>query len=223
MNGLINKPENLNVIAYKTIKKAILKKELQPGSRLVDSQLAEHFGISRTPVRDAMRLLLLEGLIENKGEKGYCVFNASEIDINEIFDIRLMIDKHVVEAIITNYLVNNYDYYIKKIDEIIDVLTTCTNYTGTDFIKYDEKFHGMLVAMTNNSRLTRIYDEITNQTRMFREFTAYDQKRVKRVVSEHKKIAHAIKSCDLRLAFKMIDNHVQTSRRYAFDDMKKAK
>lgn len=216
----ISKPENLNEIAYRVIKEAILKKKLEPGSRLVDSQLAEQFGISRTPVRDAIRLLLLEGLVENRGDKGYYVFRASETDINEIFDMRLMIDKYVINKIITEYLANNYDHYIKKIDEIIDSVRVGSEYVETEFIKYDEQFHSALISMTCNSRLIRIYEELTNQTRMFREFTAYNDSRVKAVVTEHKNIAKAIKACDLNCALEMVDTHIRTSREYAFADMR---
>lgn len=220
MESVINKPDSLNVIAYRIIKEAILKKKLQPGSRLVDSQLAEQFGISRTPVRDAIRLLLLEGLVENREDKGYYVFSASETDINEIFDIRLMIDRYVIKKIITEYLVNDYERYIKRIDDIIDSIMAGANYTGTEFIKYDEQFHSMLISMTCNSRLIRIYDELSNQTRMFREFTAYDNTRVKAVVEEHHRIAQAVKECDLERALEMVDAHIRTSRESAFADMR---
>lgn len=223
MHSVINKPDSLNMIAYKTIKEAILKKkELQPGSRLVDSQLAEKFGISRTPVRDAIRLLLLEGLVENRGDKGYYVFSASETDINEIFDMRLMIDKFTIQKIITERFTTNYDQCMKTINDLLNNTMIAANYTETEFIKYDEQFHGALVSMINNSRLKRTYDELSNQTRLFREFTAYNNDRVGVVVEEHRRMLQAIKSRDLNSALEMVDNHIRTSRECAILDMKSA-
>ena len=86
---MILKIDTLNQQAYDILKEKILNKELLPGTRLVDSQLAEDFGISRTPLRDAIRKLAEEGfVVSSPTKKGYYVYQPSAKDINEIFELR---------------------------------------------------------------------------------------------------------------------------------------
>ena len=79
--------DNLNKKAYDAIKMDIVERRLIAGTRLVDSKLAEQYGISRTPIRDALMRLTEEGLVENTG-KGYYVYMPSADDIRELFELR---------------------------------------------------------------------------------------------------------------------------------------
>lgn len=220
MDISVIKSKSLNQQAYERIKRAIVQNELLPGTRIVDSQLAEMFGISRTPVRDAMLRLRREGLIENKGSKGYYVFDASERDVNEIYDIRIMIDKEVITRIINDLLANNYDDYMAEIDKVISYVEQSSKKTGVDFIKVDEAFHDSLVMLINNSRLIKLYQDIRNQTRVFRQITSYNEQRVKRALDAHRRMLLAIKEMNLDLALKIATEHVELSRKDALEDIK---
>lgn len=99
------KVDMLNQQAYDILKEKIIKKELLPGTRLVDSQLAEDFGISRTPLRDAIRKLAEEGFVVNHPmKKGYYVYQPSAKDINEIFEMRLILDLAAATKLIREIL-----------------------------------------------------------------------------------------------------------------------
>ena len=82
------------------IKKRIISREFAPGQRLVDSQLATIFQISRTPIRDAMRRLTKEGLLTNTSSRGFYVFAPTLKDIDEIFSISGMIETEAAARII---------------------------------------------------------------------------------------------------------------------------
>lgn len=80
MDSVILESVNLNDLAYEEIKKRIISREFAPGQRLVDSQLATIFQISRTPIRDAMRRLTKEGLLTNTSSRGFmCLRRRSKI------------------------------------------------------------------------------------------------------------------------------------------------
>jgi DNA-binding GntR family transcriptional regulator len=211
--------ESLNQKAYELIKEAIIQNELLPGSRIVDSQIAEKFGISRTPVRDAIQMLMREGLIENKGKKGYYVFNASAKDINEIYDIRLIIDKEAINKIITVLLPDNAEYYKTEIDKIYSSIGKKDKITGIDFIKDDEIFHDKVISLAGNARLLKIYGDIRNQTRVFRQITSYNEQRVKRAINSHREMVSAMKEGNLDLALKVAIEHVELSKEDALKDI----
>lgn len=219
MGNILVKAE-LNQQAYEKIKQGILQNELPSGTRIVDSKIAEMYGISRTPVRDAIKMLTNEGLIETTDKKGYYVVSISPKDINEIFDIRLMIDKEVITKIITAMLPNNYEYYTGKIDEICATLEKNNNRNGQMFIKQDEKFHDSIIAMTNNAKLIKIYSALRNQTKVFRHLTSFSEERIQQALTFHKKMINAIKDMDLDQAIVATIKHVELSRRDALEDIR---
>ena len=100
MDSVILESVNLNDLAYEEIKKRIISREFAPGQRLVDSQLATIFQISRTPIRDAMRRLTKEGLLTNTSSRGFYVFAPTLKDIDEIFSISGMIETEAAARII---------------------------------------------------------------------------------------------------------------------------
>ncbi|HZK53867.1 MAG TPA: GntR family transcriptional regulator [Desulfosporosinus sp.] len=210
--------ENLNAKAYEEIKSLIISKKLEPGARLVDSQLAEQYGISRTPIRDAIRKLTEDGLVVKSKTKGYNVFQATRQDIIEIFELRLMMDKEIITKLITEMVPDNIDYYIPKLKEIDDYLNESNDSIDPDFIKIDENFHDSLIAFSNNSRLISFYKENRDQTKAFRRVTFTSEERKKSVLESHKKILNGIINLDLNGAIGAVTEHIIISRRNALVD-----
>ena len=81
----------LRDVVFNTLRKAILKGELKPGERLMEIALAERLGVSRTPVREAMRKLELEGLVVMIPRRGAQVANITEKDLNDVLEVRIYI------------------------------------------------------------------------------------------------------------------------------------
>lgn len=210
--------ENLNTKAYEEIKSLIISKKLEPGARLVDSQLAEQYGISRTPIRDAIRKLTEDGLVVKSKTKGYNVFQATRQDIIEIFELRLMMDKEIITKLITEMVPDNVDYYIPKLKKIDDYLNESNDSIDPDFIKIDENFHDSLIAFSNNSRLISFYKENRDQTKAFRRVTFNSEERKKSVFESHKKILNGIINLDLDGAIVAVTEHIIISRRNALVD-----
>lgn len=210
--------------AYEIIKSKILNGEIPQGSRLVDSQLAERFGISRTPMRDAIRKLHEEGLVVNSGARGYFVFKPTVKDITEIFEIRLLIDIAAATKLIENVLPNDpearkvfEEYYVFFEDE------NNSEHYKDNFVKSDEDFHGNMIRMMNNDRLYSMYCEIRNQTRVFRQITSGDDDRRSTAFRTHGKICKALLDLDLRSAVDLITKHIEYSKNSALCDFEDSK
>lgn len=206
---------NLNSQVYEILKNKILSKELKPGTRLVDSQIAHEFGISRTPIRDAIRNLAEDGLVVAVGKKGYAVFQPSVTDINEIFELRSILDIAAVTKLITEILPDNKEV-MTRLEQ--DYLEYGKNNNGQDFIRSDEDFHDMLIHACGNSRLTNIYTELRTQTRFFRSKTSVDKARKEKAILNHQQILNGLKALDLEAAISAVKQHVETSRRDAIND-----
>ena len=203
--------ENLNKKAYDAIKLDILERRLPAGTKLVDSKLAEQYGISRTPIRDALMKLAEEGLVA-KATKGYSVFMPSADDIRELFELRLMIDLYTAKTIIEDILPKN--------PEIKNIIDEAYHHDPSEdtFVKGDEEFHDALVAITGNTRLVNFYTGIRNQMRAFRSLTARNHARMSQANNYHGKIHQAIVSRDLPGAEVAIRLHTQLSMEDALRD-----
>ena len=93
------KRENTENIVYEGIVSLIMNGKIQPGSRLVEQQIADELHVSRTPVRNAMRTLASEGLIEEAGHGGYSLFSLSRKDVRELYRVKSILEPQIaVEA-----------------------------------------------------------------------------------------------------------------------------
>ena len=206
--------DNLNKKAYDAIKMDILERRVSAGTRLVDSKLAEKYGISRTPIRDALMRLTEEGLVENTG-KGYYVYMPSADDIRELFELRLMMDLYSARVIIEQRLLLNPDNRRR-----IDLSCDCPDGKIQDnsFVAADERFHGEMMALTGNSRLMNYYNSIRNQMRAFRSVTARSEERMNQAKNDHMLIYQAIVLGDLAAAEEAIRKHTRQSMADALRD-----
>lgn len=206
--------DNLNKKAYDAIKLDIVERRLSAGTRLVDSKLAEKYGISRTPIRDALMRLTEEGLVENTG-KGYYVYMPSADDIRELFELRLMMDLYSASVIIEQRLLLNPDNRRR-----IDLACNCPDgkISENSFVASDERFHGEMMALTGNNRLINFYESIRNQMRAFRNVTARSAERMKQASNDHMLIYQAIVLGDLHAAEEAIRKHTRQSMADALRD-----
>ena len=212
---MILKIDTLNQQAYDILKEKILNKELLPGTRLVDSQLAENFGISRTPLRDAIRKLAEEGfVVSNPTKKGYYVYQPSAKDINEIFELRQILDIAAATKVIREILPADPTAF-----EQLHQVYQAENEMATDsFVQHDEDFHDAVIRLCGNARMQAIYTDLRHQTRAFRSVTSRSSQRISKAKSYHEKIYHGFEARDLDATIDAIRKHVEYSREDALAD-----
>ena len=196
--------QTLNDQAYTLLKEKILSNEIGPGTRLVDSQLAEDFGVSRTPARDAIRKLAEEGLvITEPGKKGYFVYKPTVQDINEVYEMRQIIDLAAVEKLILEILPRN--------PGAIEHLKDCCRTSDCDialFLKCDEEFHQAMVELCQNSRMTETYRQLGAYMHAFRSKTSQDLRRKEKAAVHHQQILEGLQALDLDRTKKLIRDHI---------------
>lgn len=208
------KSDMLNAQVYNWIKREILRGRIQPGVRLVDSQLAEYFGISRTPVRDAIFMLAREGLVENKGKRGFYVLEADARAIDELYEFRLIIETQAAASILARMEAG--EDFTERFAQI--EAQTAQLLKKGDTIGADECFHDSLVALMDNRRICKVYEEMRNQLRVFRQMTSEVDARVQSGIWFHEQILEALRLQNAARADRLIRDHIEKGRQEAHED-----
>jgi len=200
--------EPLNEKAYRRLKQAIIQNEIKPGARIYESHLATMFGISRTPVREAINQLISEGLIVNKGKGVNVVLEVSAKDVNELYDLRLIIEKHTIDYIASHYSRINDEPLILILDDLDENMPDYVN----QFMKIDEAFHEALVGLVGNDRLLKIYKDLIDQSKVFRKVQAYRRDKVRNAMDVHRRLLSALKDRSYDKAISLITQHIELGR-----------
>jgi len=198
----------LRELVFESLREAIIAGQLRPGERMMEIQLAEEMGVSRTPVREAIRKLELEGLVVMIPRKGAYVAGLSLKDIADVFEIRRALEGLAAELAadrITEEELENLERYLVIISEQIE---------SSDLEKVvatDTDFHTMLYRASRNNRLTQIINNLREQIQWFRTTSLSYPGRMKVALEEHRKIVEAIASRDGELSRKIAMEHIENA------------
>mgnify|MGYP001404352223 CR=1 FL=1 len=196
----------LREIVYEELKMQILKGQIVPGTRMMEVEMAEEMGVSRTPIREAIRKLEKEGLVTIEPRRGAYASQISAKDMVDILEVR-----QNMEGLAAYYaaLRMNEDQK-KKLKEISENYNHAVD-TGitSDMIKYDTAFHHLIVESSGNNVLVHMVEQLQELVLRFRYLYYDDFRRAEKMPSEHKAIADAICSGDREAARDAADIHIQ--------------
>lgn len=198
----------LGEIVYESLRDAIVNQVLKPGERLMETDLADEMGVSRTPVREAIRRLELENYVVMIPRKGAYVAGLSIKDINDVFEIR-----GALESLAAGLAAQRAtDEDIKEMELNLEMETS--HFETSDLIKTieeDTKFHDLIFNASKNSRLLGMVKELREQVQRFRTTTLAVPGRMKFALDEHKAIVEAIANRDIEAAQKAASEHIQSA------------
>ena len=195
----------LRDVVFNTLRRAILKGELEPGERLMEIALANKLGVSRTPIREAIRKLELEGLVVMIPRKGAEVARITEKDLRDVLEVRTSLEKLAIELAcdrVTEDDINDLKLACKDFEEsfIKDDLTTIA--------EKDVAFHDIIFRATKNARLIQILNNLREQMYRYRLEYLKDTQSHNRLVEEHQKIVDAIIDKNKEEAVRLIQEHI---------------
>ena len=175
---------------YNRLKEQIIKRERKHGERINAPDVAEQFGVSRSPVVKALERLEQEGLIEIFPNSGRFVRIPQEKDLVEIGQVRVAFEKLALELalsadkdLLIQTLLENEANYQRKIDQ--------AGYTSeADWFEYDRKFHEIIADSASNSALKRVRDVIQSQVELFRAH--FSPETAEQAHQDHKAILEAL-------------------------------
>ena len=199
----------LRDVVFNTLRQAILRGELKPGERLMEIALSQRLGVSRTPVREAIRMLEQEGLVIMIPRKGAQVAEISEKDLKDVLEVRLGLEELAVRIAcqrITEEELEELEQAVKEFEEAmkednLGVLAAA-----------DVKVHEVIYGSTHNKRLVQIISNIREQMYRYRVEYLKDEDTRNLLVKEHKEIYAAIKNRDVKSAKEISYQHIENQR-----------
>ena len=201
----------LRDVVFNTLREAILKGELKPGERLMELQLAAKLGVSRTPIREAIRMLEQEGLAVTIPRKGAEVAKMTEKDMEDVLQIREALDE--LAAKIACEQISE-----EQLEELVATMHEFEESTKTDNVKKiaeaDVKFHDIIYQSTGNPKLVNMVNNLREQMYRYRVEYLKREEAHPQLIAEHAEIIEYISKGEKKAATdvmcKHIDNQVTT-------------
>ena len=195
----------LRDVVFNTLREAILRGDLVPGERLMELQLASKLGVSRTPIREAIRMLEQEGLAITIPRKGASVAGMTEKDMQDVLEIREALDELAVRIACEKIT----DEQLKRLVDAKDLFETSTR-TGDvkKIAEADVSFHDVIYEATGNPKLESMLNNLREQVYRYRVEYIKDPKNYPVLIREHEAILLALKERNVKKAEIAMHEHV---------------
>lgn len=208
----------LREVIFNTLREAIIIGELKPGERLMEVQLAEKMGVSRTPVREAIRKLELEGLVHMMARRGAQVADLSMKDIMDVLEVRASLDG-LATALATTRITADELKELNHVSQQFVQFVEKENLQGA--IKKDVEFHEIIYRSARNDKLIQIAINLREQIQRFRVIYLKDFTNAKDIIKEHNDIYQAIQRRDTQLAQALAQKHISRQEESIINSLKK--
>jgi DNA-binding GntR family transcriptional regulator len=194
-------------MAYEALRDAIAAHRFLPGERLMETELATEMGISRTPVREAMRRLEVDGYVVITPRKGSYVAGISMKDIADVFEIRTVLETLAAQKA----AVRATDEDIRELKRTAEDMSRWKTHEFMEIIGADVQFHSLLYNASKNHRLIHLVQDLRGQIHRFRSNTLSAPERFQFAAEEHRKVVEAIERRDPKGAGQAIRIHMENA------------
>ena len=193
----------------RALEAALVAGELKPGELYSAPLLGERFGVSATPVREAMLALVKDGFVIAERNRGFRVIEMSERDLDEISQIRLMLEVPATVEVVKIISPGVLD----RLDEIADeIVEAAARGDLIDYLDADRRFHVELISQLGNGRLTELVDRLRRQTRLFGLDALAVTGRLVASAEEHHELVQAMRARDTAGTKRLINSHIKHIR-----------
>ncbi|MEL7606323.1 GntR family transcriptional regulator [Sedimentibacter saalensis] len=209
MDNEVIKLPTIKEQVYKIIKDKIIAGEIKPGEWLQESKLAKILNVSRSPVREALKELVGEGLLENIPNKGVFVKILSKKDIYNIFEFREVMEKFAIEKSVEVATEEDFE----MLDKIYAKLKK--KYDKNDvkeYCKLDAELHNMLFTISRNEIISNMVNNVNPLLQPFRTISLSRDGRFKESLEEHRGLVEGIKERNFEKAWKYNNIHLKLAR-----------
>lgn len=201
-----NRP--LRDVVYESLRRTLIEGKVPVGERFVEKEYSQRLNISRTPVREALKQLESEDLVEYIPRVGVVVKRIFKEDVIEIYKIRLSLEVLVVNTAMECITQEEID----KISNLLDYTEKVNNEGNLEeVIQLFGEFNSIIYKSSKMKRLPAMISNLNNYLQRFRNISIEDDNRREKALSEHRLILNAIISKDKELAERIIKTHLEDS------------
>lgn len=206
----IDKPASLSEIAYNTLRESILTFKLVPGIIYNEMAVAGDLGLSRTPVREALLRLSVQGLVKFLPRKGFELIRYTRQDVEEIFELRDLIERAVIRKMTEKITAAE----IAKLEAELSVQRKAAEANDSyAFMDSDRIFHNLICHYANNSRIISIAEHFQDLCHLMGTQSLTANGRMENSISEHEAIVEAIKCKDPEKSSRFMGIHLEKIRK----------
>lgn len=211
MNFDLENHRPLREIVYEELKRRIMTGKITPHTRMMEVDLAEDMGVSRTPVREAIRKLEKEGLVTIEPRKGAYASDISTEDMVNVLTVR-----EELEALAAGIAASRITgEQISRMEHLTDLYAQAIEANDTAaIIDYDEQFHQAIVSVTDNRTLIQFVANLQELVLRFRYLYYEDFSRYRNMPEEHHHIIDALKSGDEKRASEVVREHIHSLKSF---------
>ena len=195
----------LRDVVFNTLRQAILKGELEPGERLMEIQLAERLGVSRTPIREAIRKLELEGLVLMIPRKGAEVAKISARSLRDVLEVCRALEELAIELACQRMSEEDVGN-LQKAQE--DFKKAIAEGDAMKIAETDEHYHDVIYEGTQNAKLIQMLNNLREQMYRYRLEYIKDEDKRKILVLEHEKILKTVRERKVAEAKEAVREHI---------------
>ena len=206
----VNEYLPLRDVVFNTLRQAILTGEMEPGERLMEIQLANKLGVSRTPIREAIRKLELEGLVIMIPRKGAEVAHITVKDMRDVLEVRSALEELAATLACKNVTPEHIEE-LKTANRVFEAAIVSKDVVA--IVNADVAFHNIIYSMTDNQRLIQLVNSLSEQMYRYRLEYVKDARSHSILISEHADIINRIASRDEEGAKEVISQHIGNQER----------
>lgn len=200
----------LRDVVFNTLRQAILTGELKPGERLMEIHLANRLGVSRTPIREAIRKLELEGLVTMIPRRGAEVAQITEKSLKDVLEVRRALDALSVELACDRITPEE----LEALGDACDAFEVATRtHDAKKIAQADVALHDIIVRATSNTRLIQLVNNLSEQMYRYRFEYIKDESTHKGLIEEHRIIFESIRHKDKKTAAQTAQLHIDNQER----------
>ena len=200
----------LRDVVFNTLRQAILTGELKPGERLMEIHLANRLGVSRTPIREAIRKLELEGLVTMIPRRGAEVAQITEKSMKDVLEVRRTLDALSAELACERISKEEEDALLKACQDFEEAVKTKD---AIIIAKADVALHDIIAAATGNQRLIQLINNLAEQMYRYRFEYIKDTSQHEQIIKEHRIIYESIVNKDKEAASNMAKTHIDNQEK----------
>ena len=210
-NVTMNEYLPLRDVVFNTLRQEILRGELKPGERLMEIQLANKLGVSRTPIREALRKLELEGLVNMVPRKGAEVADITEKSLRDVLEVRKALEELSVQLACEKITEEEIEELKRVAERFKDTLD---DQDVTKIAEADVAFHDVIYTATDNQKLILLLNNLREQMYRYRVEYLKKEEAYPQLIAEHEELIDNIskrnKEEATRIMCEHIDNQVAT-------------
>jgi DNA-binding GntR family transcriptional regulator len=209
----------LRNVAYNYLYDSIIANKLLPGQVIVEQEISDLLGVSRTPIREALKQLTAERLVRHIPGRGTFVEEMSTQDVEELFEIRAMFEETALKWAIDK--ITNAE--IDEMEQAFNSLKDDGTSRPEEFYSSDRKLHDLILRYGRNRRMIEFLNTVNSQLERLRRVSSLTPNRLEKSKKEHLAILYAIKERNLEKAVGALRAHLKNVEKSTLDVCEQAR